>query len=466
MKITKLTIISYLGIGQFKSTKLGKLNIITGGNGVGKSAILKAIKEAFKSSGKDPDVIKIGSDRAEIAVELDENVLIERNITPGTNRVKVIVEGQPLNSPQKWLSRLIGPFNFDPTAFCLAKQKEQRELLLSAIDFRLKPDELMQLIWPDGDSDMSGVFINWDAVNFNQHGLEALAQVQEQVYERRHEQNLSVTRFKKAIEQDKQDLPDTLKKDRFRGFDFDAKLEQLQRDTSIITQHQADIDKRGRLRRRGNELISEIDRLKQELARAETELAEVKTEGIALTEQIDHFSPPDIDSLKREIAEYREFQKLINRLEDIERREKELEKETEIHAAMDALYKRLTGDVPRKLMARIKLPIDNLDIQGDAILIDGVPLDKMATSEQMKFAIRIAKSLAGKLKAICVDRYESLDLESRAEVEKEAAQDDFEYFMTSVTTGPLNMESLDPAASSGKPEKEPVKTEKRGPVGF
>jgi len=73
MKITSLSIRNFLGISQLKSGSLGKMNIVVGDNGTGKSSVLKAIQEAFRSSGVTPDLIRVGADKAEILIEIDEN---------------------------------------------------------------------------------------------------------------------------------------------------------------------------------------------------------------------------------------------------------------------------------------------------------------------------------------------------------------------------------------------------------
>jgi hypothetical protein len=220
LKITKISVKDYLGIAFWKADKLGKLNRITGGNEVGKSSLLEAIKEAFKSSGNDPGLIRIGEDKAEILICLNSGIEIQRKISMAGNTVKVTKEGQPLDSPQAFLNELIGGFPFNPIAFMMAKKKQRREILLSAMPFTLKYETIVELLPTLEQVAAEGTF------DFSKHGLEVLADIQKHVYDRRHEQGIEVDQLKKSIRQDRQDIPETLDEKKFEGFVLNAFIEE------------------------------------------------------------------------------------------------------------------------------------------------------------------------------------------------------------------------------------------------
>lgn len=478
MKITKISILNFLGISAFKTTKVGKLNRLTGGNGTGKSSVLKAITEAFKSSGVDPNLVKVGEDRAEILIELDDRVLIERKITASTNNAKVVVDGQPLNAPQRFLSDLFAAYQFDPTGFFLARPKERRSMLLSSIPFTLDPKKLSAYIGDPEDVQR----INLEQYDFSMHGLELLGRIAADIYDRRHEQNQAVTRLKKAIEQDKLDIPETFDASKWKGFDLTDASEKLAQMRQEIIAHEnaekelEDLRSRVRAINTGIERKeAEIERLKAEIHRLDSEITndrkeaqDVQLRGKSLKARVESFVAPDVSGLKQQLADYRQAQQLVNKLSEIERKETELESESAIHQDLDRLHKLLTNDVPRKALAAIKLPIKGLELKGDDILVDGHSIDTLSTSEQMKFAVAVARSLAGKLKVICIDRYESLDPDARKAFEKEADQDDFEYFMTQVTAGSLAMETTGAtdSRSARAATTSKAKAETRADVGF
>ena len=441
MKILKLKVLNFLGIGAFNA-EAGKLNRITGKNGVGKTAILRAIKEGFKSSGVDPHLIKGDADKAEIFIELDNGVSIDRRLTATGNKVKVTHAGEPVNKPQAFLTGLLGAYPFDPTAFYMASPKDRVKLLLSAMPVVLTQEFLTEQV---GDN----IPIDLSRFDYTRHGLEVLKEIQEAVYDRRHEENLARTRMEKAIEQDKREIPETFATEKWGAFDISEAMTRLKTAQGQISAHEESEKRLTAMRRNRDQKVATIEQvtkqiadLTQRLEDAKKELAELDVEGKALKGDVEGFVAPNIEVIENEVREYQTAQKLINKLDLIKDRKVELDGLSESHAALDTFYKVLTTEVPRNLLASSDLPIADVCIDGDQIVVNGVSLDKLSTSEQMRFAVAgIAKPLAGELKVICVDRYESLDPDAREAFEAEAAKDDFEYFITEVTSGPLEMDS-------------------------
>lgn len=474
MRITKIKILDFYGLTAFETDNLGRLNLIVGNNGAGKSSVLLAIKGAFKSFGVDPYVIKSGAKKAEILIEIDRRVLVERQITPSANNVQVTVDGHIMSKPQAWLNNLLGKGsnNFNPVDFFSPKppkgitpDRYRRELLLSAMPFTVTAEMLQKILWPDGDPNMSG-YIDWDTIDFKEHGLVVLAKIQKVVYDRRHDVGLDVTRQKGSIEQDRTDLPPTMDADRFKGFDLNKKVDELSQAKLIIGQQQSDVLSLTRLRERDVSITNEIEHHKQEILRLEAEQRELRETGVKLKEKTEAYVRPDIAPLEQDIADHQIHQKLIHRLEDIERRQGELEATSAQHKALDTLHKVLMAEVPRRILADMKLPIEGLVFDGDEILINGVALDKLSDSEKIGLALQIARALSGDLKVVCIDGFEKVDGAARKLFEKATEGDGFEYFLTVVNQDPddpgeLRLEVVDEDASSS-----PAKPTKAGGAGF
>lgn len=454
MKITKISILNFLGIAAFKTNRLGKLNRITGGNGVGKSAIVKAIKEAYKSSGRDPHLIKIGEEKAEILIEMDHKIIIERKITQSTNQVKVVADSQPMNSPQKYLDALIGPFNFDPVNFFLAKPKERRRILLSSIDFNLDQAALNEAL---GDL---AVPIDLSKFDYSRHGLEILKQIQDTVYERRHEQNIDLTRLTKSLEQDRQDIPETFDGEKFADFDIQAKTNEFGEAKVACNGHGRDKSKLEDMRARVSQINSEIKQHQSEIARLEEERRNTQADGKVLANRVEAFVKPDIEEMQAAIDEYNASQELVQKVNAIKGKEADIETATEQHHALDGLHKALTTTVPRMMLAQVDLPVDNLEIKGDQILVNGCGIDKLSTSEQIQFAVNVARSVSAKVKVICVDRFESLDKNARKAFEEATVGDGFQYIVVVVTEGDLAMETITPTVDKAKKAGKPAATAK------
>lgn len=435
MKITKITITDFLGLSAFKVDNLGKFNQIKGGNGVGKSAVLKAIEETFKSSGVAPHIIKNGAERAEILIELDEKVLVHKRITPSANTVAVTVDGARLEKPQAYLTALFGEFSFNPVDFLTKKDKERLAILMKAIPFKLSPDRLRDCIG-NGDD-----LIDLSSLDFSKHGLELLSSAKSLVYNARHQQNLDATRMKKAIEQDKLDLPQIADAKAFEGFDLTAELNKLQAANDEIATNREETERLSNLRERRDTLVTNIDSLKKQLEKAENELTAITAEGTELAAKISEYVAPDTAAIQNRISEFNRNQKSIHAFEDLRKREAECEGLFAKHKKLDALYKHIENELPKLLLSEIKLPVKGLEISGDEILVNGVSIDTLSTSEQVEFSVNLARILAGKLKVICVDRFESLDAEKRRCFEQSIDGDEFEYFVTQVTEGPLTVDT-------------------------
>jgi len=449
MKIIRIRIKDFLGISQFKAD-CGKLNHIKGGNGVGKTSIVKAIIEAFKVRGHDPDVIRVGADKSEIHIELSDGLSVERVITPTGNRPKVVKDGRPVSKPAAYLGNLVGPFSFNPVEFFLAKPAERRTLILSSIPFTVNADSLYETLATEGVP----IPMDLSTFDYEQHGLQVLENVQKGVFEMRAEVNRDKTQLAKAIEQDKADIPDTFDAEKYRDYDVTTTVAKMQDARDKEAAHDRDFQRLEQLRKdkdgavasielheqRIRELEAEIESTKKLISEGKQRVVDIVAEGKTLRATIDAYEPPPIAELSDELKNYKHFEEIAQRLKDIDRREQRLEETTDHHDELNTLYKALTTKIPRLMLAQLKLPVDNLEIKGDNIFVDGKAIDKLSTSEQMEFALSVAKALAGDLRVVCIDRYESLDDDAKAKFQALADGDGFEYFVTEVTSGELVME--------------------------
>ncbi len=439
MKITKVRVLDFLGIKEAVIDKPGKMNKIKGRNGSGKTSILSAIKEAFKSSGVEPKLIRTGANKAEIFIEIDNRILVERKITPGNNQVTVVDDGQPINRAAEFLKSLLGKqaFNFDPTAFYLAKPKERRDILLSSIPFTLNKEILKGKIGEAGQVILRVL----DRLNYDEHGLTVLAALKKDVYETRHVQGIEVTRLKKALEQEERDLPDTTED--WSKFNLPETLKLTQTMQARISEYKTDLQSLDALRNMAGEISDDIAQLEGRLARRRNDYAEVAVKGKELKAKIEAYQEPDIKALNEKIQGYNDHQKLIVKVDDIKRHREELVVENAKHQELENLYRYLADDLPKIILSEIKLPVENLEITDDDILVNGRSLDNLSTSEKIDFAVDMAQALAGKLDVICIDRYESLDPDAKRKFEAKAATTRFEYFMTEVSEGPLRVDCGD-----------------------
>lgn len=438
MKIVSLRITNFLGIGDrppLDIKSLGKTVLVTGKNGKGKTSVLKAIKEALKSSGVDPTVIHRGKDRAEIFMELTDGTSVKRTITPTSNRVQVRKGDIDISSPQRFLDSLRGQLSVNPIEFFLAKRPEQRTIILQAIPMRLSEEQLHNLVgdFPEG-------FV-LPPVDFKRHGLEILEVVRKAVYETRHGENQNVTRLEKAIEQDQRELPD--------GFDFSLytdeglkeKREAVKLAQWVISKHNAKERGLEYLVQRYEDIQEEIKALEAQLQRKKQELEEIEKQGVTLRTELKEAEPklPKVLILEAELSDYEGNWELSHKRRDIQHRSEELGAVKTRADQLDALHTNLAQDVPRRLLAEAPLPVENLQIEGENIFVNGTELSKLSGREQIDFSSELAMATAGDLHVLCVDGIEQLDSESLTAFQEKMAESDFQCVVARVSDGELEI---------------------------
>ena len=420
MRITKLQIHNFLGLSYVKLTKIGKIVRVTGENGVGKSSILLAIKEALKSSGVKPTLIKTGEDMSEIMVELDDRIAIHRTITETKNEVNVRVDGAPQKKPVAFLESLVGGLGINPIEFFLAKPAQQRAIILKALPVKLTPKMLTDII---AESDVS---IDLSNIDYDNHGLTILAKLQKDIYDRRHLINQDVTRLKKSIEQDIEDLPANVEPERFDGFKLDERLKNLQTAQDQISSHEHDIENLERLR-------IEFSTLNDQKAAIEDLIDKNMDDGLALKAKSEAYIDPEPDKIKEDIDAFSFFTEQQATLEGIERKRKDLTTRETEHRALDWLHDKVKDELPQTLIEEADIPISGLKIMPEGIMVAETPLNQLSEGERIVFSTTLSRALSGETKMVCIDGFESIVGKLRKGFEAEMEKDDVEYFIAEAT---------------------------------
>lgn len=120
----------------------GKLIVIGGANGAGKTSLLDSIEYAMGGKPKDERPVRRGATKAKIVADLGD-ITVTRTITPkGGGTLKVTgKDGIALPTPQAVLDRLKGRLTFDPLAFAKQKSTEQLTTLQGIVGLDFTDDE-------------------------------------------------------------------------------------------------------------------------------------------------------------------------------------------------------------------------------------------------------------------------------------------------------------------------------------
>ena len=407
MKITRLTIHNFLKLKDIDFNP-SKTNVIVGKNKQGKTSILKALRTAFTGDA-DSTSIRIGEGKAEITVELDD-LNIKRTITEKGNYLDISnKQGMKMPAPQKYLDGILGVFSFNPIEFFEKKMADRKKYLLNAIKLTITQDELATYT---GEK-LTG--LDYEGT----HALEVVEIARKHYYDKRTVANAELTKKEKALQTLTESIPD----------DFDPKTvseEQITKlRTAIQTEKQnkikaeAHADKVVVLQKREAELKAELEQVQKDIVAA-----------ISVTFDVsDDMSMAAAEETLAKLESQREIVFTVKRAEEVRN---ELTTAIQEAEKLDVVVKKLTKEVPEDLIKKAKLPVEGLTISGDDILINGVSIDNLSSSEQLKFGLQIVRALNGEFKVICVDGIETLDAESFAFFLKEVEGDEFQYFVSRV----------------------------------
>ncbi len=413
MKIVKLTIHNFLKLKDVEMNP-SQTNVIVGKNKQGKTSILKAIRAAF-TGDVDSSSIRIGEGKAEITVELDD-LTVKRSITEKGNYLDISnKEGMRMPAPQKYLDGILGTFSFNPIEFFEKKMADRKKYLLNAIKLTITQDELAVYT---GDK-LAG--LNYDA-----HALEVVEQARKFYYEKRTVANAETTKKEKALQELTSKIPE--------GFDPKTVSEE-----HIVKLRDAiQTDKMNKQKHEDHQRhIASLQRqeadLKEQILQLQTKLKSLETEIVAAFEmKFDYSDDMSMAAAEESLAKLEGQREIVFTVKRADEVRGELSTAIEEAAKLDIIVKKLTKEVPEDLIKQAKLPVEGLAIAGDYILINGVSIDNLSYSEQLKFGLQVVRALNGDFKVICVDGIETLDKESFEFFLKEIADDSFQYFVTRV----------------------------------
>lgn len=413
MKITRISISNFLKLKDVDFNP-SHTNIIVGKNKQGKTSILKAIRAAFTGDA-DSTAIRVGEHKAEITIEM-ESLNIKRSITEKSNRLEVTnKEGLAYPAPQRFLDGILGTFSFNPIEFFDKKPGERKKYLLSAIKMTLTPERLKEFVG-----------MEFGGLDFTKHALEVIEDVRKYFYDLRTAANGEKDKKTKALA----DLNETIPADFNPAAVSDEEIEKLR--AAIQTDKEQKIKKEANdkellaLQKQEKETLEEIERQKANLARIQEEIVTVSSRTFDISD--DMAMAAAADTLKS-------LESKRNLIYTVKRRD-EVRGELDVAVAeadrLDTIVKKLAKEIPQILITEANLPVEGLTIEGDELLVNGVNIDNMSSSEQLRLGLQIVRALNGEFKVICVDGIESLDKEAFEFFLKEIESDDFQYFVTRV----------------------------------
>lgn len=397
MKIIQLKTQNVKNIKVVEITPEGNAVVLTGRNGVGKSAVLDSILMALTGKSVEEPIRK-GQERAEIEVDLGE-IMVKRIITQKGTRLEVWnKEGAKFTSPQMLLNKIVGDLTFDPMAFSNMKPKPQRELLLQVIGVSV--DDINERIKKIYD-ERTGV--NRDIRNLegslSGHAVPAPELPAEQI---------SINTEMRKIKELEAQREVYLKSVRAR----EDKLEQIQWN---------------------DERIKEMKKTIQQL---EKDIDEVSEENKSLTEEIkkepiEEVTTNDIVKANDQFMGIEEKNKLITAAIEYRGIMGNLDKAKE---QQDKLSKEISKAEAEKveIVKSAKYPIKGISVGDECVLFEDIPFSQLSTGQQIRISTAMAMAINPKLRVIMLREGSLLDSAGLKEIESIAGAKGYQVWIEKV----------------------------------
>ncbi len=206
VKILKsISITKWLGIHE-KSIEPGKVNIITGPKGAGKTSFIEGIEYALtgKLDGKEnrgalpkTELVRHGEKEATLFVELNDGLSIDRKIrAESSDYMKLTKPGEAVPQTEGYLRSLFKGDIFRPGEFLKKKPEEQASIILNMLEIPWTKEDIQTWFGeiPEG-------------INFEMHILKILKQIEDKYYKERAAINQQIDVLKAQAKGYRDQLP-------------------------------------------------------------------------------------------------------------------------------------------------------------------------------------------------------------------------------------------------------------------
>lgn len=467
MKTSLIKIRQAFGVHETQLTD--KSVELTGKKGTGKSSVLDAIRFALTNRSDRDYIVKQGADEAEIIIETDTGLSIDRKqkASLNTSDLKLKENGLNVSRPQTFLNDIITPLQLNPVDFISKPIAEQNRIILNLIDYKWDMQTIQEWFGeiPKG--------IDW-----HQNILQVLNDIQSEkgtYYLTRQQINSEKLFKRKAAEEIAASIPEHFDAAKWEAYDTGAKYQQLnkiQQENSKIQRAkmfrdsydnklrgiQADRDiaisnAKDAISAEREGLEKTIERLKAEIRAAEDKLttldgkaqdkiavinadyetAKAKLDadtGIA-NDYADR-EPTDTSALQAEIDTAESMKKHLNEYYRMTKMQQEVD---ELQENSDALTEKieLARKLPGQILKEATIPVKGLTVKDGKPLVNGLPLSNLSDGEKLDLCVDVAISNPTGLQIILIDGTERLDDKSRAALYEKCKAKGLQFIATRTT---------------------------------
>lgn len=425
LKTVEITNIMAIGSLRFDTSAV---TVVSGGNDVGKSSILEAIRNVF-DGGHDPAMIRHGAEKGTITLTLDDGTIIHKWISQtGYDTSAKTAKGRLIRPPKQYIDKLAAGFGFNPIAMMDAKPEKRLQFLLDVMPIEFSAEELAEILG--------------DRAPIEGCNLKYLVDIHAGIKEDRKDRNRAVRDLEGSIKTISDGLP-AVDDEKDWAAESATLAQTLSGQKAELAAGRADLNRQKELMKskRRAEVQSDIDLLKAHLA-AEEQGIDDHAEKV-YTEAADKRQAA-IDATTTDLATAQEKATAIERAAGARELLAQQRKQSKANffeaEALSNTLKKLDKLKKSKLA---NLPIPGLDIRGGDIFIDDITWDKQNTSDLWLTVIRIGALASGNLPLLICDHAEVLEGARWEEFLEAIGRSGLQVITARVTEGALRVESAE-----------------------
>jgi len=233
MRIKRIEVKNFVGLSELAFSP-GKINILTGHKGSGKTSLIEALEAAFTNKKRRTEVVRHGENEATIFIQTDSNLEVDRRIrTDRSDYLKIKKPGESVPQSEAFLRKLINGDIFRPLEFVKKSAEEQAKIILNMLEIPWTMDDIKT--W----------FGEIPEANYQAHILQILKQIEDAYYKYRETVNREIKVLEAQVAGIKNELPPNYDGEHWRAQkvqDYYNKVAQAEETNKKITNARTLID--------------------------------------------------------------------------------------------------------------------------------------------------------------------------------------------------------------------------------
>lgn len=439
MRVERLQISKFMGVEELEYAP-GKVTVISGDNGQGKSSVLKAIQVALGGGGA-AKLIRQGEKSGKVVLVFDDGSEINTTLRPSGNDYE-LTHPSGVTGGRHAIDSLVAHTSLNPVELLTAKPKDQVAMVRRAVPQPLDVEAVSVALHGDW----------WmEHVKEGDSTDDTLQRVEKHIYERRTKHNTALEEKEATIKSLSKSLPASGEPEVV--IDQTEELRKLEAEEQEFLRlvNQAELES---LTESDQHWDAEIARINEQLMAAQNAKrearAKIRTDAETARSKRMLANEQRRTELAESVAKFQAARDAWSRAENTRAIIDQMKQEA---VALRSKGEKCTSMIEYLRAERKKtaeLPIKGLEIRDGELYVDNLPFSVVNTARQVQIAIQVARHGAGTIPVICVDGLELMGDKMFAAFVKAAQQwPDLQFFVTRRTSGPLQVQDASDFALNG-----------------